>query len=206
MSVEAHHWQNVYQTKDDRSVSWFQQKPGISLDLIADSALAPGASVIDIGGGTSSLAETLLETGYRVTVLDISDAALSVAKARLADRASDITWIAADARTWEPTATSYDLWHDRAAFHFLTAPEDRAAYIARMEKALRPGGTAIIATFALDGPEKCSGLPVMRYSGESLAQMLGSGFEKIETRAHEHRTPSGAIQKFQFSRFRKALP
>lgn len=204
MSVDAHrHWQNIYQTKDERSVSWFQQKPSISLDLIRDSRLAPGASVIDVGGGTSSLADALLEAGYSVTVLDISEAALSVAKSRLADRASEVTWIATDVRTWEPAAATYDLWHDRAAFHFLTAPEDRAAYIARLKQALRRGGSAIIGTFALDGPEKCSGLPVSRYSGESLAQTLGPDFEKIETRADDHQTPSGATQKFQFSRFRK---
>lgn len=204
MSGDAHrHWQNVYQTKDERSVSWFEQKPSISLDLIRDSRLAPGASVIDIGGGTSSLADALLDAGYSVTVLDISEAALSVAQARLADRASEVTWIATDVRTWEPAAATYDLWHDRAAFHFLTAPEDRAAYIARLKQALRPGGSAIIGTFALDGPETCSGLPVSRYSGESLAQTLGPDFEKIETRAHDHQTPSGAMQKFQFSRFRK---
>lgn len=204
MSVDAHrHWQNVYQTKDERSVSWFQQKPGISLELIRDSRLVPGASVIDIGGGTSSLADALLDAGYNVTVLDISEAALAIAKSRLADRASGVTWIATDVRTWEPAAATYDLWHDRAAFHFLTAPEDRAAYVARLKQALRPGGCAIIGTFALDGPEKCSGLSVSRYSGESLAQTLGPDFEKIETRAHDHQTPSGVTQKFQFSRFRK---
>lgn len=204
MSAEAHrHWQNVYQTKDERSVSWFQRTPDMSLDFIKESRPANGASIIDIGGGTSSLADALLSAGYRVTVLDISEAALSVARSRLADRASEITWIAADVRTWEPTAAAYDLWHDRAAFHFLTAPEDRTAYIARMKQALRTGGIAIIATFALDGPEKCSGLPVTRYSGETLAQTLGPGFELIETRAHDHLTPSGATQRFQFSRFRK---
>lgn len=204
MSVEAErHWQNVYQTKDERSVSWFQETPGISLDLVRESGLAAGASIVDIGGGASSLADALLEAGYHVTVLDISEAALSVAKSRLAERASNVTWIAADVRTWQPPAAAYDLWHDRAAFHFLTAPDDRAAYIERLTRALRPGGTAIIATFALDGPEKCSGLPVVRYSGESLARTLGPDFETIDTRAHDHRTPSGAMQKFQFSRFRK---
>lgn len=175
----------------------------MSLDLIKESRLPDGASVIDIGGGTSSLAEALLAAGYRVTVLDISEAALSVARSRLADRASEIAWIANDVTTWELAGTAYDLWHDRATFHFLTMPEDRAAYIARMKQALRPGGIAIIATFALDGPEKCSGLPVARYSGETLAQTLGPDFEKIETRIHDHQTPSGAAQRFQFSRFRK---
>jgi 2-polyprenyl-3-methyl-5-hydroxy-6-metoxy-1,4-benzoquinol methylase len=203
MSIdEQQHWQNVHRTKDERSASWFQQTPAISLKLIRDSGLAPGSSVIDIGGGTSPLADALLGAGYRVTVLDISEAALSVAKERLAERASDITWIAADVRGWEPSGV-YDLWHDRAAFHFLTEPQDRAAYVERLKLALRPGGTAIIATFALDGPEKCSGLPVVRYSGESLTQTLGPDFERIETRPHDHQTPSGAIQKFRFSRFRK---
>lgn len=204
MSVDAHrHWEEVYRTRDEQSVSWFQQTPAMSLDLIKESRLPDGASVIDIGGGTSSLAEALLAAGYRVTVLDISEAALSVARSRLADRASEIAWIANDVTTWELAGTAYDLWHDRATFHFLTMPEDRAAYIARMKQALRPGGIAIIATFALDGPEKCSGLPVARYSGETLAQTLGPDFEKIETRIHDHQTPSGAAQRFQFSRFRK---
>jgi SAM-dependent methyltransferase len=197
------HWETVHRTRDERSVSWFQQSPDLSLQFIRSSDLAPGASIVDIGGGTSTLVDALLAAGYRASVLDISEAALSVARRRLGDRAAQVTWIAADVRTWEPAAAVYDLWHDRAAFHFLTAAEDRAAYIRRLTTALRPGGTAIIATFALDGPETCSGLPVMRYSGESLAETLGPDFERIETQPQDHRTPSGAIQKFQFSRFRK---
>jgi len=207
MSIqEQQHWEHVHRTKDERSVSWFQEAPSLSLELVGNARLAPGSSIVDIGGGTSPLADALLKAGYRVTVLDISEAALSVAKSRLADQASKVTWVAADVRAWEPAAAAYDLWHDRAAFHFLTAPGDRAAYIARLKTALRAGGTVIIATFALDGPEKCSGLPVMRYSGESLAQTLGADFEWIETRAHDHTTPSGAVQKFQFSTFRKRHP
>lgn len=160
--------------------------------------------MIDIGGGTSRLAAALLARGLRdVTVLDLSQAALDAARARLGTGGDGVTWIAADVTRWTPTRR-YDLWHDRAAFHFLVDPADRAAYLVRLDRALVPGGHALIATFALDGPERCSGLPVVRYSPETLAQVLGPRFTPVARRLHDHLTPRGALQKFQFSLFRKA--
>jgi SAM-dependent methyltransferase len=195
------HWQDVYATKSEKEVSWFQENPAPSLALIAASGLSHDAAIIDVGGGTSRLVDSLLDEGFRrLTILDLSANALAGAKKRLGPRAEGIDWIAVDVTAWEPS-TTYDLWHDRAAFHFLTEPLDRDAYIARLSKALRPGGHAIIATFAADGPERCSGLPIVRYDPEGLARTLGSGFQLIESRRHDHLTPGGNTQRFQFSRF-----
>jgi ubiquinone/menaquinone biosynthesis C-methylase UbiE len=197
------HWQNVYTTKGELDVSWFQERPTVSLDLIA-TAGNTASFVIDVGGGASRLVDALLARGFRrVTVLDVSEAALIVAKQRLGPNANAVQWIAADVTAWEP-AEHYDVWHDRAAFHFLTAPSDRDAYVARLTRALRPGGQAIIGTFSLAGPERCSGLPVVRYDAPSLGEVLGPAFRLLETREHEHRTPWGSAQQFQFSRFRFA--
>ena len=196
------HWENLYATRGEGEVSWFQEHPTVSLDLIRAAGATPHSSVIDIGGGASRLVDALLDEGFdAVTVLDISAAALAAAQRRLGAKAAKATWIVADMTTWEPAAL-YDLWHDRAVLHFLTEASDRAAYLARLTKALRPGGHAIIGTFALDGPERCSGLPVVRYDGESLAALLGPGFERVATQPHAHQTPTGAIQRFQFSTFR----
>ena len=147
--------------------------------------------------------DNLIEQGFEdVTVLDLSEAALEAAKARLGGRAAQVQWIVADATVWEPLK-AYDIWHDRAAFHFLTEDRDRAAYIARLERALKVGGYAIIATFALDGPERCSGLPVVRYDPASLGQTLGRAFQLVDTRRQIHATPWGSEQSFQFSVFRR---
>jgi trans-aconitate methyltransferase len=197
------HWENVYASKGENQVSWFQETPAISLDLIGLVGAVPGSGIIDIGGGTSRLVDCLVSQGYEdVTVLDLSEAALAAARSRLGDRARQVTWIAADVTIWEPART-YDVWHDRAAFHFLTGREDQAAYVARLRRALRPGGHAIIGTFAPDGPERCSGLLVSRYDAASLAATFGRGFELIDARRNEHVTPWGATQKFQFSTFRR---
>lgn len=197
------HWESVYAARGERDVSWFEERAAVSLDLIRVAGATPRSSVIDIGGGASRLVDALLADGFEsVTVLDISEAALSAAKSRLGDKAAKATWIVADVTTWEPSQR-YDLWHDRAAFHFLTDATDRAAYVARLVKAVRPGGHAVIGTFALDGPERCSGLPVVRYGAASLAKVLGADFELVETRAHAHRTPMGGVQRFQFSLFRR---
>lgn len=198
------HWDEVYRTKAENEVSWFEEEPALSLELMRLAGLTPTSSVIDIGGGASHLVDNLLRLGLsRVTVLDISEAALATAQARLGPEASRATWIAADVTTWEPLQV-YDIWHDRAAFHFLTQPEDRAAYGRCLAKALKPGGHAIIASFAEDGPERCSGLPVTRYSPQALATALGSMVELVESRRHSHATPWGTVQKFQFSLFRRA--
>jgi trans-aconitate methyltransferase len=170
------HWQQVYNEKGENQVSWFQERPAISLELIEAAGAEPGSAIIDIGGGASRLVDALVENGYRdLTVLDLSESAVSIAKKRLGRRAATVKWIVADVTQWEPP-TTYDLWHDRAAFHFLTEESDRIAYVERLTKVLRPAGHAIIGTFALDGPERCSGLPVVRYDGAQLSINLGSAF------------------------------
>jgi trans-aconitate methyltransferase len=197
------HWEHVYTTKGENEVSWFQQSPAPSLDLIVQAGATHESAIIDIGGGASRLVDNLVEQGFEnVTVLDLSGAALAAAQSRLGAGARRVSWIVADATTWEP-AREYDIWHDRAAFHFLTDVDDRAAYIDRLGRGLRIGGHAIIATFALDGPEKCSGLSVARYDSASLGQTLGAAFDLIHTERREHMTPWGSSQAFQFSVFRR---
>jgi len=197
------HWEGVYTKKGENEVSWFQESPAPSLQLIAQVGATPASAIIDIGGGASRLVDNLIEQGFEdVTVLDLSEAALEAAKARLGGSAAQVQWIVADATVWEPLK-AYDIWHDRAAFHFLTEDRDRAAYIARLERALKVGGYAIIATFALDGPERCSGLPVVRYDPASLGQTLGRAFQLVDTRRQIHATPWGSEQSFQFSVFRR---
>jgi SAM-dependent methyltransferase len=197
------HWEKVYTTKGENEVSWFQETPAPSLELIELVGATRSSAIIDIGGGASRLVDSLVSQGYEdVTVLDLSAAALASARSRMGDKANRVEWITADVTTWEPSRT-YDVWHDRAAFHFLTGPEDQTAYVARLRRALRLGGHAIIGTFALDGPERCSGLAVSRYDANSLAATLGRGFELIDTRRHEHTTPWGVTQRFQFSTFRR---
>ncbi|MEW6147389.1 MAG: class I SAM-dependent methyltransferase [Bradyrhizobium sp.] len=203
MSDRSAHWENVYLTKGEAEVSWFQNSPATSLDLIRAATPDHGAAIIDIGGGASRLVDALLQDGYRdVSVLDLSANALDAAKKRIGGAASMVDWIVADATTWQP-AKSYEVWHDRAAFHFLTDPRDRAAYVERLRSAVAPGGNVIIATFAPDGPEKCSGLPVQRHDSASLAAALGPEFELVETRSETHHTPWDSTQAFQFSRFRR---
>jgi ubiquinone/menaquinone biosynthesis C-methylase UbiE len=197
------HWEEVYARKGETEVSWFQEDPTHSLKLIAQIEAARGSAIIDIGGGASRLVDKLLDKGFEdITVLDLSAAALEAARARLGDRSARVHWLVADATTWEPPKT-YDVWHDRAAFHFLTEEPDRAAYLARLRRTLKVGGYAIIATFAPDGPEKCSGLPVMRYDSSSLGRTLGPTFQLVHTKRHEHATPWGSKQIFQFSVFRR---
>ncbi|MDP2411494.1 MAG: class I SAM-dependent methyltransferase [Pseudolabrys sp.] len=196
------HWENVYSTKGEQEVSWFQDNPEPSLDLIAIAGGNRDSGIIDIGGGAARLVDTLLADGYKdITVLDLSASALEVAKKRLGPGAARAAWIAADATRWIPART-YDIWHDRAAFHFLTEPDDQAAYVERLRKALRQGGHAVIGTFAPDGPEKCSGLVVARHDPESLGRVLGQAFHLVHARRHEHSTPWQATQLFQFSVFR----
>jgi 2-polyprenyl-3-methyl-5-hydroxy-6-metoxy-1,4-benzoquinol methylase len=159
---------------------------------------------VDVGGGASRLVDALVERGFRrVAVLDLSSAALETAKAHLGERAEDVTWIVADATTWQPTAEAYDVWHDRAAFHFLTEEADKTAYVTRLKTALKVGGVAIIGTFATNGPERCSGLPVSRYDAASLGETLGADFVQIDARNHDHLTPWGARQRFLFCTFRR---
>jgi SAM-dependent methyltransferase len=197
------HWENVYATKGEDEVSWFQENPAPSLELIDMARLPPEAAIVDVGGGASRLVDGLLACGYRtVTVLDISEAALGVTKARLGERANRVQWVATDVTIWKPLQT-FDLWHDRAAFHFLTDEVARSAYVDRLKNALKAGGHVVIGTFAPDGPERCSGLPVVRQDASNLAAMLGASFELVDARRHEHITPWGSNQRFQFSTFRR---
>jgi 2-polyprenyl-3-methyl-5-hydroxy-6-metoxy-1,4-benzoquinol methylase len=197
------HWEKIYTTKGESQVSWFQETPALSLELIALAGAVRSSAIIDIGGGASRLVDSLVSQGYEdVTVLDLSVAAVASARSRIGDKANQVTWIATDVTAWEPSRP-YDVWHDRAAFHFLTDQKDQTAYVDRLRRALRVGGHAIIGTFAPDGPERCSGLMVSRYDANSLSATLGCGFELIDTRRHEHTTPWGAMQKFQFSTFRR---
>ncbi|QOZ73100.1 class I SAM-dependent methyltransferase [Bradyrhizobium arachidis] len=203
MSDRTTHWQSVYATKGETEVSWFQASPTISLEMIRAAAPDHDAAIIDIGGGASRLVDALLRDGYRdLAVLDLSADALDATKKRIGAAASTVDWIVADATTWRPMKT-YDVWHDRAAFHFLTDPHDRAAYVERLRTAVKPEGHVIIATFAPDGPEKCSGLPVQRHDSASLAAELGPEFALVETRRETHHTPWDSTQAFQFSRFKR---
>jgi hypothetical protein len=196
------HWEEVYRQKAEDAVSWFQPRPAISLDLIHAAGLKPDDPLIDVGGGASRLVDALLAEGFRdISVLDIAGAALDKARQRLGSDARKVHWLAADVTRWRPER-KYRLWHDRAVFHFLTEAADRDAYRRALESALVPGGTAIIASFALEGPERCSGLPVRRYSPVTLAAELGPAFNPMDQRSEEHLTPAGKIQRFQYSVFR----
>lgn len=195
------HWEQVYRQKPADTLSWFQPRPETSLELIWAADMRKTDGLIDVGGGTSRLVDVLLSEDFAdVSVLDISEIALDQNRARLGDAAARVHWIVADITEWQPQR-HYCLWHDRAVFHFLTDKVERAAYRANLEAALVPGGTAIIAGFSLEGPERCSGLPVQRYSSETLAAELGPRFTLRECRKVEHRTPIGTIQNFQYSMF-----
>ena len=199
------HWEQVYAEKDSTQVSWYQQHPERSLELIRATGVDPAAACIDIGGGASTLVDTLLDAGYRsITVLDIAHAAIEQAKTRLAGRAHAVTWIEQDITQFSVDAV-YDVWHDRAVFHFLTDPLDRSSYVHAMTRALKPGAHAIIASFALDGPEKCSGLPVVRYSPASLSAVLGDSFELVDSCTESHHTPNASTQSFVYCRFKKCF-
>jgi SAM-dependent methyltransferase len=203
-SLSREHWESIYGARAEDEVSWFQARPSISLQLIGRADVGLDGRIIDIGAGASRLVDALLDAGHRrLTVLDIAEGALEKAKRRLGARASAVTWIAADVTSWDPGAT-FDLWHDRAVFHFMVRLEARRAYLETMRRALRGGGHAIIGTFASDGPDQCSGLPVMRYEPETLAAELGSELRLVESVRDEHLTPGGKIQRFQFSRFVRA--
>ena len=196
------HWDEVYAQKAEDAVSWFQRSPDISVSLIGSAGLAKTDPILDMGGGASRLVDRLLTEGHlNVTVLDIAAAALQKSRARLGKAAEHVHWLTADITQWQPERR-YSLWHDRAVFHFLTEPADRLAYRRALKAGLAPGGIAIIASFAPDGPERCSGLPVQRYSSESLAKELGFAFRLTDSRAEDHVTPAGKLQRFQYSVFR----
>ena len=200
------HWEDRYDGTRPEELSWFEARPDLSLDLITDR-VGPEAGVIDIGGGASRLADCLLARGYvDVSVLDISTTALAKAQERMGGQAAQVAWIAADITAWTPPRR-YDLWHDRAVFHFLTDAGGQRAYLAAMAEALRPGGHAIVMSFAEDGPESCSGLPVRRYAPEEMAEtvadLVPGAFRPDGAGRFTHVTPTGAEQRFQYSLFRR---
>lgn len=195
----AAHWEQVYRTKQPDQVSWFQAEARLSRELIERMAPARDSRIIDIGGGASTLVDGLVASGYHaITVLDIAPAALALAQSRLGAAADTVQWRADDVLRAEFPRHGYDVWHDRAVFHFLTDPADRARYVAQVRYAVRPGGTVIVATFAEDGPLRCSGLEVARYSPEALHAAFGAGFTVVERHRELHTTPSGATQAFTY--------
>ena len=193
------HWEQVYRTKGPDQVSWFQAEARLSRELIAVTAPDRNSAIIDIGAGASTLVDGLLGLGYRqVTVLDLSSTALELAKARLGPAAGGVTWQAADVLTAQLPEQAFDVWHDRAVFHFLTDASERLRYVAQVRHAVRPGGIVIIATFAEDGPLRCSGLKVARYAPSALQAQLGADFRLLESHREVHTTPSGATQAFTY--------
>lgn len=197
------HWDTVYEGKADNEVSWYQSKPELSLKLIADSGVSRSDSIIDVGGGASMLVDYLVQDGFEnITVLDISGAALRVAQKRLGENAKSVDWIEADITQFQ-CAQTFDLWHDRAVFHFLTQASDRKKYVDLLHQAIRPGGHLIIAAFAIDGPEKCSGLDIVQYDAVKLSRELGEAFILVEQEDEMHITPGGKVQAFGYYRFKK---
>lgn len=198
------HWENAYRNNAANQVSWFQEKADLSVQLLTRYCHVAEASVIDVGGGASTFVDGLLELGLPMPmVLDLSDTALNAAQQRLGSRAGLVRWLDADILSAELPSLSFDVWHDRAVFHFLNSPQERQKYVGQLAHALKPGGLLIIATFSLRGPEKCSGLPVSRYDAESLQQEFGSHFELLCSEFENHNTPSGKQQSFIYCCFRK---
>lgn len=198
MSSQAH-WEAVYQSREGNEVSWYRPHLEVSLRLVAEAAPGAGSAIIDVGGGEATLVDDLVARGYRdVTVLDISQAAIDVAKARLGASAAAAHWITGDITAVELEAARYDVWHDRAVFHFLTSADDRAAYVRQVAHAVRPGGHVIVATFGPEGPETCSGLDVVRYDPEHLHGEFGPKFRLLDSVTELHETPWGAPQQFMY--------
>jgi SAM-dependent methyltransferase len=198
MDLQAH-WERVYRTRRPDEVSWYRAHLDVSLALIEESAPDHAARILDVGAGASTLVDDLLDRGHRnVSLLDWSESALAITKERLGGRAARVEWLCGDVKTLALPAARYDVWHDRAVFHFLTDAPDRNAYIAQLKHALRPGGRVVIATFAADGPMKCSGLDVVRYDSSALCEALGAEFRQVRHVADLHRTPSGGSQSFVY--------
>ena len=198
------HWDQIYSTKAADRVSWFQENAEHSVRLIHSTGLDKEAAIIDVGGGASKLVDGLVAEGYSdLTVLDLSSSALAVAKQRLGKPAKVVHWIEGDITRVELPLYRFDIWHDRAVFHFLTEAADRQAYVEQVKRAVHPGGHVIIATFGLEGPDKCSGLPVMRYQPETLHAEFGDKFVLVGHEQEAHHTPSGAVQQFVYCYCRK---
>jgi trans-aconitate methyltransferase len=199
---ERQHWERVHAGAEPHELSWFQSEPSTSLELLDALGVGPDASLVDVGGGSSRLVDRLLDRGFAdLTVLDVSEAALAAAQARLGARADAIAWLLADVREWRPERR-YDVWHDRALLHFFVDLPDRERYAETLRGAVAPGGAVVIATFAPDGPETCSGLPVRRHDAGAIATLLGPGAELVAERRDEHVTPRGRVQPFTCAAFR----
>lgn len=197
------HWQSIYTTRPTTEVGWYEPDPVLSRRLVEQAVERGAESVVDVGGGASSLVDHLLELGLkRVAVVDISEAGLQVSQNRLGERASAVEWIIGDVTAIEDMGR-FDVWHDRAVFHFLVDSNARRRYVALSERTIETGGTAIMATFAHDGPERCSGLPVHRYGLDTLAEECGPGWQLLDGEGHVHRTPLGVEQRFLYSTFRR---
>lgn len=197
------HWENIYQTKTPQQVSWYQTKPATSLAFIEQSNLPLSAKIIDVGGGDGFLVDYLLEEGYEdITVLDISAAAIEKAKLRLGEKAGAVKWIISDITSFKPTE-QYDLWHDRAVFHFLITDEDIAVYRKLVAESIHANGNMIIGTFSEQGPKKCSGIDIRQYSSESLTEQFSEHFERTSTLTENHKTPFDTFQNFVFCTFKK---
>lgn len=196
------HWQTVYVNRAETAVSWFQERPETSLRLI-DGRMPASGRIVDVGGGASRLVDGLLARGHDVCVVDLAEAALDQARRRLGPQAARVDWVVGDITRWRPERP-FDLWHDRAVFHFLIEERERRAYAEVMAAAVVPGGHAVIGTFAWDGPEKCSGLPVRRYDRDSLAGEFAGDFVLVEALREDHRTPGGGVQPFQYVVLRRA--
>jgi len=198
------HWERIYEKKGPKQVSWYQEHAQYSLQYIRNTGIQKTGHIIDVGGGASTLVDDLIADGFQnISVLDVSGTALQLAHQRLGAKANDVKWIEADITQADLPHHAYDLWHDRAVFHFLTQAEDRQRYVEVVRHAVRKGGHVIVATFAPDGPERCSGLDVVRYSPESLHSEFGDSFEVVDSTRETHHTPFGTEQKFIYCYCRK---
>ena len=203
MTENKRHWENIYAERKPDEVSWFQAEPTQSLALIRQAGVNSDSAIIDVGGGASVLVDRLLELGLKnISVLDIAASALNYAKERLGPRSNQVHWIEADVTEFV-APQQYDLWHDRAVFHFLTEATDRVKYLALVRAGIRPGGAMIIACFAPDGPEKCSGLTVYRYDAELISEQFGKDFDLVSEVTELHRTPWDKEQKFRYFLFKR---
>lgn len=205
MNKDRQHWDKVYSEKPPTEVSWYEPMPQISLELIKSCEIDKDAAIIDIGGGDSFLAEFLVSLGYKnITVVDISSKAIERAKERMCEKAEEVKWIIADASKFEPER-KYDLWHDRAAFHFLTGEDQKKNYLERVHRAVKPGGYVIMGTFSDKGPQKCSGLEVQQYSVNDMCKLFEEEFTMLSGKNIDHQTPGGKKQNFTFCSFQKNL-
>lgn len=202
---QQHHWESIYDTKSPEETSWYEPHLGNSLDWIAELAPSRSASIIDIGGGMSTLVDDLLIKGFRsLTVLDIAGSAIERAQKRLGKAAENVDWIIGDLTSVALPQQAYDVWHDRAAFHFLTERDQRLSYVRQLTGALKPSGKVIIATFSMNGPQSCSGLRTARYDAQSLQRELGSEFRLMKSAFVVHRTPMGTMQEFLYCQMERA--